>query len=107
MYRHPNLRRSARVQRVARGANVTDLIVLVVAANDGVMPQTIESVSHAKESGATIIVAVNKCDLPAANPMRPREQLAEHGLSAEDWGCLLYTSPSPRDRTRSRMPSSA
>ena len=70
----------------ARGANVTDLIVLVVAANDGVMPQTLESVSHAKESGATIIVAVNKCDLPAANPMRPREQLAEHGLSAEDWG---------------------
>ena len=69
----------------ARGANVTDLIVLVVAANDGVMPQTLESVSHAKESGATIIVAVNKCDLPAANPMRPREQLAEHGLSAEDW----------------------
>ena len=70
----------------ARGANVTDLIVLVVAANDGVMPQTLESVSHAKESGATIIVAVNKCELPAANPMRPREQLAEHGLSAEDWG---------------------
>ena len=70
----------------ARGANVTDMIVLVVAANDGVMPQTIESVSHAKESGATIIVAVNKCDLPAANPMRPREQLAEHGLNAEDWG---------------------
>jgi len=70
----------------ARGANVTDMIVLVVAANDGVMPQTIESVSHAKESGATIIVAVNKCDLPAANPSRPREQLAEHGLSPEDWG---------------------
>ena len=70
----------------ARGANVTDMIVLVVAANDGVMPQTIESVSHAKESGATIIVAVNKCDLPAANTQRPREQLAEHGLSAEDWG---------------------
>ena len=70
----------------ARGANVTDMVVLVVAANDGVMPQTIESVSHAKESGATIIVAVNKCDLPAANPLRPREQLAEHGLNPEDWG---------------------
>ena len=70
----------------ARGANVTDMIVLVVAANDGVMPQTIESVNHAKASGATIIVAVNKCDLPAANPSRPREQLAEHGLNAEEWG---------------------
>ena len=70
----------------ARGANVTDMIVLVVAADDGMMPQTIESVNHAKASGATIIVAVNKCDLPAANPARPREQLAEHGLGAEDWG---------------------
>ena len=70
----------------ARGANVTDIIVLVVAANDGVMPQTIESVSHAKASGATIIVAVNKCDLPGANPMQPREQLAEHGLNTEEWG---------------------
>ncbi len=70
----------------ARGANVTDIIVLVVAADDGMMPQTIESVNHAKASGATIIVAVNKCDLPAANPTRPREQLAEHGLGAEDWG---------------------
>ena len=70
----------------ARGANVTDIPVLVVAADDGMMPQTIESVNHAKASGATIIVAVNKCDLPAANPTRPREQLAEHGLGAEDWG---------------------
>jgi len=70
----------------ARGANVTDLIVLVIAADDGVMPQTIESINHAKASGATIIVAVNKCDTPAANPMRAREQMSEHGLSAEDWG---------------------
>jgi len=70
----------------ARGANVTDIIVLVVAADDGVMPQTKESISHAKASGATIIVAVNKCDHPAANPMRAREQLSEHGLTAEDWG---------------------
>ena len=70
----------------ARGANVTDLIVLVVAANDGVMPQTIECINHAKASGASIIVAVNKCDQPAANPMRVREQLSEHGLAAEDWG---------------------
>ena len=79
----------------ARGANVTDIIVLVVAADDGMMPQTIESVNHAKASGATIIVAVNKCDLPAANPTRPREQLAEHGLGAEDWvGDTLYVDVS-------------
>jgi translation initiation factor IF-2 len=70
----------------ARGANVTDLIVLVIAADDGVMPQTIESINHAKASGATIIVAVNKCDVHGANPMRAREQMSEHGLSAEDWG---------------------
>jgi len=70
----------------ARGANVTDIVVLVCAADDGVMPQTIESINHAKESGATIIVAVNKCDSPSANPMRAREQLSEHGLTAEDWG---------------------
>ena len=70
----------------ARGANVTDLIVLVVAADDGVMPQTIECINHAKASSASIIVAVNKCDQPAANPMRVREQLSEHGLAAEDWG---------------------
>ena len=72
----------------ARGANVTDLIVLVVAADDGMMPQTIECINHAKASGASIIVAVNKCDLPAANPRRVREQLAEHGLAPDsaDWG---------------------
>ena len=70
----------------ARGANVTDLIVLVIAADDGVMPQTVESINHAKASGATIIVAVNKCDVHGANPMRAREQMSEHGLSAEDWG---------------------
>ncbi|MDE2713865.1 MAG: translation initiation factor IF-2 [Verrucomicrobiota bacterium] len=70
----------------ARGANVTDLIVLVIAADDGVMPQTIESINHAKASGASIIVAVNKCDVHGANPMRAREQMSEHGLSAEDWG---------------------
>ena len=72
----------------ARGANVTDLIVVVVAADDGMMPQTIECINHAKASGASIIVAVNKCDLPAANPRRVREQLAEHGLAPDsaDWG---------------------
>ena len=72
----------------ARGANVTDLIVLVVAADDGMMPQTIECINHAKASGASIIVAVNKCDLPGANPRRVREQMAEHGLAPDsaDWG---------------------
>jgi translation initiation factor IF-2 len=70
----------------ARGANVTDIVVLVVAADDGVMPQTIESINHAVASGATVIVAVNKCDSPSANPMRAREQLSKHGLTAEDWG---------------------
>ena len=60
--------------------------MLVIAADDGVMPQTIESINHAKASGASIIVAVNKCDVHGANPMRAREQMSEHGLSAEDWG---------------------
>jgi translation initiation factor IF-2 len=70
----------------ARGANVTDLAVLVVAADDGVMPQTLEALNHAKAAKVSIIVAVNKCDLPAANPDRVKKQLQEHGLSPESWG---------------------
>lgn len=70
----------------ARGATVTDLIVLVVAANDGVMPQTIEALDHAKASGVPILVAVNKIDMPGANPMKPRQQLQERGLAPDDWG---------------------
>ncbi|MGE0545646.1 MAG: translation initiation factor IF-2 [Kofleriaceae bacterium] len=70
----------------ARGAQATDIVVLVVAANDGVMPQTIEALSHAKDAKVTIIVAVNKCDLPDAQPDRVRQQLAEHGLIPEEWG---------------------
>jgi translation initiation factor IF-2 len=70
----------------ARGAQATDIVVLVVAANDGVMPQTLEALSHAKDAGVTIIVAVNKIDLPDAQPDRVRQQLADHGLIPEEWG---------------------
>lgn len=70
----------------ARGANVTDIVILVVAANDGVMPQTLEALNHAKAAKVPIIVAVNKCDHPAANAMRVKQQLQEKGLVADDWG---------------------
>ena len=70
----------------ARGANVTDIAMLVVAADDGVMPQTIEAINHARAAGVPIIVAVNKIDRPQANPDRVRQQLAEHGLTPEEWG---------------------
>lgn len=70
----------------ARGANVTDIVILVVAANDGVMPQTLEALSHAKAAKVPIIVAVNKMDHPNANPMRVRQQLQDKGLVPDDWG---------------------
>jgi translation initiation factor IF-2 len=70
----------------ARGANVTDIVVLVVAANDGVMPQTLEALSHAQAAKVPILVAVNKIDHPNANPMKVRQQLAEKGLTPDDWG---------------------
>ncbi len=70
----------------ARGAQITDIVVLVVAANDGVMPQTAEAISHAKEAKVPIIVAINKIDLPEANPDRVKQQLAEYDLIPETWG---------------------
>ena len=70
----------------ARGAQVTDIAILVVAADDGVMPQTIEALNHAKSAKVPIIVAINKIDRPGANPDRIKQQLSDHGLLAEDWG---------------------
>ena len=70
----------------ARGAKVTDLVILVVAATEGVMPQTIEAIEHAKAANVPIVVAVNKMDLPGANPSQIRQRLMEHGLVAEEFG---------------------
>jgi translation initiation factor IF-2 len=70
----------------ARGADVTDIVVLVVAADDSVMPQTIEAISHARNAGVPLIVAINKVDLPAANPQKVKQSLLQHGITVEDFG---------------------
>lgn len=70
----------------ARGAKVTDIAILVVAADDGIMPQTVESINHAKAANIPIIVAINKMDVPGANPDRIKQQLTEYGLVSDEWG---------------------
>ncbi len=77
----------------ARGAQVTDIVVLVVAADDGVMPQTIEAIHHAKAANVPIIVAINKIDKPGAQPDRVKQALSDQGLLAEDWGGDVVTVP--------------
>ncbi len=70
----------------ARGAQVTDIVIVVIAATEGIMPQTVEAIEHSKAAGVSIVVAVNKCDLPGANPQAARQRLMEHGLIPEEFG---------------------
>jgi len=70
----------------ARGAQVTDIVIIVIAATEGIMPQTVEAIEHAKAAGVSIVVAVNKCDLPGANPQAARQRLMDHGLVPEEFG---------------------
>ncbi|MGH7431556.1 MAG: translation initiation factor IF-2 [Candidatus Methylomirabilales bacterium] len=84
----------------ARGAHVTDVVVLVVAADDGVMPQTVEAINHAKDANVPILVAINKIDKPGADPNRVKQQLSEHGLIPEDWGGqTIFVEVSAKKRT--------
>src|SRR5207245_9138254 len=84
----------------ARGAKVTDIVVIVVAADDGVMPQTLEAIDHAKAANVPMIVAVNKIDKPDAMPDRVKKQLADRGLMPEDWGgTTVFVDVSAKKRT--------
>ncbi len=77
----------------ARGAKVTDIVVIVVAANDGVMPQTVEAIDHAKAAKVPIIIAINKMDLPDVDPERVKRELSEHEVLVEDWGGKIQAIP--------------
>ena len=84
----------------ARGAQVTDIAILVVAADDGIMPQTVEAINHAKAAGVPLIVAINKIDKPSANPDKVKQELSEQGLLVEDWGGDVIAVPvSARQKT--------
>ncbi|MBL7157152.1 MAG: translation initiation factor IF-2 [Candidatus Omnitrophica bacterium] len=77
----------------ARGASATDVVVLVIAADDGIMPQTVEAIDHAKAANVPIVVAINKCDLPNISLDKVKKQLSEHGLMSEEWGGKTITVP--------------
>src|SRR5207248_10355185 len=90
----------ASTRRPARGAKVTDIVVIVVAADDGVMPQTLEAIDHARAANVPIIVAVNKIDKPDANPDKVKQQLADRGLQPEAWGgSTVFVDVSAKKRT--------
>lgn len=84
----------------ARGALATDIAILVVAADDGIMPQTVEAINHAKAANLSIIVAINKMDKPAANPDKVKQELTEHGLVCEEWGGDVICVPVSAKRAR-------